>query len=132
MMKAETQDMSLFSGGKWSSNSQLIFAGECIGSYVKFWINVPVEDDYELIAVFTKARDYGIVQHYLDNEKLGTEIDLYYTDVIPTEEVSLGIAYLKSGLHVLEARIVSKNDASRGYLYGLDYLRICRDKYKQK
>jgi hypothetical protein len=124
MMKAETQDMTPFSSGKWSNNNHLIFKAENVNSYVKLYINVEKEDDYNLTAMFTKARDFGIVQHYLDNQPVGNSVDLYNVNVVTSGETSIGSVHLAPGLHILEARVTGKNVASSGYYYGLDYFKI--------
>jgi hypothetical protein len=69
----------------------------------------------------TKAPDYGIVQYYLDGEKVGEPIDLYATKVEPTGNVKLGDFDLSAGEHVLTVEIVGANDkAVKSYMFGLD------------
>lgn len=124
MMKAETQEMSPFPKDKWSNNSHMIFKAESAGSYVTMYINVAQEGDYNIAGMFTKANDYGIAQHYLDDKKLGVEIDLYDTDVVRTGEIFVDRVHLKPGLHEFKVVMTGKNTASRGYFYGIDYLKI--------
>lgn len=122
MDKAQTQNMSAY-GDQWSKDSQLVLlAGE--GGYVKTYLNVPTDGVYNLKSVLTKGNDFGKVQHYLDNQKIGSIIDLYDPNIIPTSELTLGSQYLTKGLHILEARIVGKNPSSKGTVYGMDYLKV--------
>ncbi len=122
--KAETQEMSVFGNG-WSNSSQLIFkAGQ--GGYIKLYINAPETADYDLTAVFTKAGDFGIAQHYIDGFKVGNAVDLYNNGVIRSDETTLGSVRLSKGLHVLEVQMNGKNSASSGYYYGLDCLTLTK------
>ena len=44
----------------WSGNAQLWFQASKVGDYLVLTINVPTAGTYDLSAVMTKARDYGI------------------------------------------------------------------------
>lgn len=125
MEKAETQEMSSY-GNDWSGGSQLIFKAQR-DNYVKLYINVPETAVYDISAVFTKARDFGVAQHYLDGVPLGDGIDLFNNSVIRSKEITIdsGIT-LTEGLHVLEVRIPDKNSRSVGYFYGLDLMRLTK------
>jgi hypothetical protein len=87
---------------------------------------VPVKKagKYEVKAVMTKARDYGIVHLSIDGKKAGGPIDLYNDGVIPTDPpVSLGVHDLAAGEHKLTVEIVGANaKAAKSYMFGLDYL----------
>lgn len=125
MEKAETQEMSPF-GRDWSGGSQLIFKAQR-DNYVKLYINVPETATYDISAIFTKAGDFGIAQHYLDGAPLGDGIDLYHDGVIRSEEITVGSNIpLTQGLHVLEVRIPDKNRRSTGYFYGLDLMQLTK------
>ncbi|MBW3538933.1 MAG: c-type cytochrome [Planctomycetes bacterium] len=118
------QNMAPFKKGRWSGVDHLWWRGAKPGA--KLSVEVPVEaaGRYELLAVMTKARDYGIVQLALDGEKLGKPIDLYNSpDVITTGPVSLGTHDLSAGTHRLTIEITGKHaQAVPGYMFGLDYL----------
>ena len=78
---------------------------------------------YDVSVVLTKARDYGIVQFYLDGKKVGEPIDLYNPEVIPTEPIPLGTHDLTEGEHKLTVEIVGANPkAIKSYMFGLDYI----------
>ena len=80
---------------------------------------------YRLSMQFTKAPDYGIVQLYLDGQKLGDALDLYHDSVIPSGEVSFGHFQLAAGQHKLAVEVVGANDkAVKSYMFGLDYLKL--------
>ena len=61
ILKAETQIMTNY--GLWSNNEQFIFKSGAAGDYVRFYINIDQSGNYNMNAVFTKARDFGIVQY---------------------------------------------------------------------
>jgi hypothetical protein len=54
----------------WSGNAQLWFQASKAGDYMVLTINVPAAGTYDLSAVMTKARDYGIVSLMVDAHKL--------------------------------------------------------------
>ena len=121
--KAESQIMTSY-GSMWSGDEQFIYKASAVGDYVTFYINVAESGTYKIKAAFTKAKDFGIVQHYIDGVAIGTQIDLYNASVIRTQEQTIAEVYLEAGLHVFEVRIAAKNNSSTGYLYGLDYIKL--------
>lgn len=120
---ARSQKMHQFAKGKWSGSDQLWWTAARPGDRLTLELPVTTEGRFELFAVMTKARDYGIVQISLGTQKLGEPIDLYnFPDVITTEIVSLGTHELTSGTHALTIEIVGKNpEAIEQYMFGLDY-----------
>ena len=86
---------------------------------------------YEVKVALTKAVDYGIVQLYVDGNKLGEAIDLYNPSVVPTGELPLGTAKLAAGDHKLGVEIVGANEkAIKAYMFGLDYVKLVTAKGK--
>jgi len=76
-----------------------------------------------LAVTLTKARDYGIVQLYVDGNKAGEPIDLYNPEVISTGPIGLGTWELEKGEHCLEVEIVGANPkAIKAYMFGLDQI----------
>ena len=62
---------------RWSGSEHLWWTGASVGS--KLTLELPVEGEgrYEMLAVLTKARDYGIVQLSLDGKNIGGQVDLW-------------------------------------------------------
>ena len=93
-------------------------------------LEVPVTDlgEYRIEAVFTKARDYGIVQMHLNSQALGDPTDLFEPYIVmPTRLLELGSLQLPQGTAKLKLEIVGHNPkAAVGHLVGLDYLRLTR------
>jgi hypothetical protein len=119
------QEMGGFGAGKWSGDMQLWWTpGK---PDVKLVLALPVEQDgrYKLTTVLTKAIDYGIVQLYLDDQKLGDPIDLYNDGVIPTPVIDLGTHDLTKGEHRLTVEMIGKNGAAKpGYMFGMDWIKL--------
>lgn len=123
MQKAEVQDMYPFHGF-WSDGNQLLFMAEKNG-YLKLYVNVPVTGNYDVVARFTLAGDYGIASHFIDGVSLGEPVDLYHDGVVRSKRIPIGKdIFLTEGLHVLEVRMLDKNEKSTGYFYGLDCLEL--------
>ncbi len=123
---AAPQAMGGFPADKWSGNSQLWWTSAKPGD--KLVAELPVEKagQYDLLVVFTKARDYGVVQVWLDDKKLGAPIDLYNApDVITTGLVNLGAQELTAGNHKLTFEITGANAAAaKQYMVGIDAVQL--------
>jgi hypothetical protein len=80
---------------------------------------------YQISMQFTKARDYGISQLYLDGEKLGEPLDLFHSAVVPTGPMVMGVRELSAGEHKLTVEITGSNEkAVKNYMFGLDYIKL--------
>jgi hypothetical protein len=117
------------SHGGWQDNDQLWWTDAKPGDKLQIVLHVPEAGDYDVSGVFTKARDYGIVQLSLDGQKLGEPLDLYNPTVVPTAPLPLGRHHLDAGDQVLTVEITGANEqAVKSYMFGLD--RIVLEKAK--
>ena len=122
--RARVQDLATFGEG-WSGLAHLWWTNAKPGD--RLTLGFPVRDagKYKLVVQLTKARDYGIVQLYLDGEKLGEPIDLYSPNVVPSGPLSLGTFELAAGQHKLTLEIVGANEkAVKRYMAGVDYIKL--------
>ncbi len=118
------QDMTGW-GEQWSNDAQLWWTGAKPGDRLELALPVAQAGKYQLLAQFTKAVDYGIVQLSLDGEKLGQPVDLFHNGVIATGELNLGARELSAGEHKLVVEITGTNPkAVKGYMFGLDYMKL--------
>ena len=128
----EAQGMGGFRADKWSHNEQLWWIGE---ANAKLRIGIEVAEDgyYKILTRHTKAQDYGIIQWWLNGQKIGKPMDLYYSDdVIATEEIDLGTYQLTAGKHELNVEIVGINpDAIKSYMVGIDYIKVEADEIRE-
>ncbi len=121
--EVQTQGMEGFPGGKWKGNDHLWWIGAKPGDRLELAVPVKKSGRYDVSVVLTKARDYGVVQLYLDGKKAGEPIDLYNPDVIPTPPIAIGNFELAEGEHKLTVEIVGANEkAVKAYMFGLDYV----------
>ncbi|WP_397568946.1 PVC-type heme-binding CxxCH protein [Schlesneria sp. T3-172] len=122
-----SQPMAGFTKDKWSGNDHLWWTGASPGAKLELELPVETEGTYEIDAVLTMARDYGIVQLLLDDEPIGAPADCYDIDVVTTGELSFGIRRLTKGTHKLGFQITGANpNAVKGYMVGLDYIKLTR------
>ena len=112
--------------GQWSAGSHLCWTGAKPGAKLDLAVSVMKEGIFEIKARMTKARDYGIVQLYLDDQKLGGPIDLYAESVSLTDEMSLGTLDLTAAKHKLTIEIVGANEKAKACMAGLDYIKLER------
>ncbi len=122
--KTGVQKMGGFKKDHWSGDAQLFWTGGKKDAALTLELKAPAAGKYDLSAVMTMARDYGIVQFSLDDKPLGKPIDLYNSpDVITTGVLHLGAAELKEGSNRLKIQIVGANPyAEPRFLVGLDYV----------
>jgi hypothetical protein len=120
----QEQDMTPFAG-QWSNDAHLWWTDAKPGDKLDLALPVKATRRYALVLQFTKAPDYGIVQLYLDGQKLGNPLDLYHPSVIPSGPLTLGTRELTAGDHKLTAEIVGANDqAIKRYMFALDYVKL--------
>lgn len=117
---AKRQDM----GSGFSGGAHLFFTPEDQENAklgVKF--QVQKSGDYDMRLHLTKSWDYGIYRAYLDGQPIGKNADLYSADVTPTQS-KIGKVTLAAGEHTLRFECIGKNDASKGYFFGLDMIEL--------
>jgi D-arabinan exo alpha-(1,3)/(1,5)-arabinofuranosidase (non-reducing end) len=108
---------------EWSGAGQLWWTGAKPGDVLTIPFSAEAAGKHEVRAVFTTARDYGIVQLAVNDKNAGEPMDCYTPDVKPTAELSLGVHTLRKGDNELKVTITGKSDkAEPGYMFGLDYL----------
>lgn len=123
---SKIQGMGGFRDGQWSGDAHLWWTGGKVGDKLVASFEVDKAGKYRVLAVFTKARDYGIISVRLYGA--ATEIqdyDLYDPRVVDSGEEGLGEFELKQGVNHLEIEITGSNPAALPrQMMGLDYLRI--------
>ena len=118
------QDMAQYHG-KWSDGRQLLWNKDIkAGDRLTLALPVKTAGRFDIAAQFTKAADYGIIQVWLDEQKLGDPIDCFNNGVIASGELKLGACDLTAGEHKFIIECTGKNPASTGHLAGLDYVRL--------
>lgn len=123
-----TQAMGSFTKDRWSNKNHLWWTGGKPGSTLTLEFPVDKTGQYEILAVFTKAHDYGKVKLRIDDNEQETEFDLFNKkNVITTGVVSLGTLKLDAGKHRLHVEITGKHsDATPAYMFGIDYLYLSK------
>jgi putative membrane-bound dehydrogenase-like protein len=124
---ARPQAMGAFKNDRWSNDAQLWWTGGKVGSRMDLQLNIEKEGDYELSAMFTKAKDYGMIQVSLDGKKLGQPIDLFNKTVVSSGPIAFGKVSLTSGVHSFTIEIVGDNKAAtHDYMVGIDLIQVGR------
>jgi hypothetical protein len=117
---AAAQDMAGWKAGKWPNNVQMWWTGAQPGGKLKLLLPVKTDGSYRLGVTLTKARDYGIVQFYLDDKKLGEPVDNYNDPDVISATLALGEHELKAGDHTLTVEILGANEkAVKAYMFGI-------------
>jgi len=124
--ETQAQPMGGFTAGRWSGASQLWWTGGRPGDRLVLEVPVGVSGRYEVRAVCTKARDYGIVTMRWNDRPASPPLDLYHQDgVVHTPEVPVAVVDLAPGTATLTVEIVGENPAAvKAWMFGLDYLRL--------
>lgn len=126
--KLVQQKMGGFSKDVWSAGQQLFWLRPKPGDRLELELPVKQAGSYDVALAMTMARDYAIVQLYLDDAPLGKPIDCYNNpDVITTGVLELGEHELTAGKHRLTLEVKGANPAAvKAYMVGLDYV-LLRD-----
>ncbi|MBR2584490.1 MAG: DUF2961 domain-containing protein, partial [Thermoguttaceae bacterium] len=112
------QEMSGF-GPDWSDNRQLFYTGGAVGD--KIGLVAESSGAKTLKIGLTAARDYGIVQVYVDGQPYGAPLDLFNADkVIRRVQLYPLPEGFADGEHTVEFEIVGKNERSIGLYFGTD------------
>jgi hypothetical protein len=120
----QEQDMAGF-GDRWSNDAHLWWIDAKPGDKLELALPVAKDGKYTLTVHLTKAPDYGIVQLFLDDKKLGDPIDLYDPHVVPSGAIKLDNHELTAGDHKLLVQITGANEkAVKSYMFGLDYVKL--------
>ncbi len=121
---ANPQNMAGFPADRWSGQSHLWWTGGSPGSTLELQLP-PFTGTVDLEIVLTGAKDYGIVQLSLDDQKLGDPIDLYRTVVKTTGVLSFPQIKVDGDDHTLNLKITGANDAAvKSFMVGVDYVRV--------
>lgn len=111
-------------GVTWSNGAQLWLRAAGEGDTATFTLDVPVDGVYSITVGLTQAPDYGLAQFSIDGENVGEPLDGWRADGVGTATGSLGSVSLTVGNHELTITSAGKNEASRGYFMGVDYLEM--------
>ena len=121
---AGPQEMSGFADDRWSNDQQLFWQCHQVGCELKLKLPVSKGGKYRVQARFTKSYDYGVVGSTIDGTLLAGGLDLYSPKVVAAPIADLGTVDLAAGDHTLTLKVTGKNEMSRGYFVGIDYVRL--------
>jgi hypothetical protein len=122
------QELLHYPSYKWSGGKHLVWAYGKQGQSIAVEFAVAEAAKYAITLRLTKARDYGVFQLYLDEQKLGQPIDLFGLSVQPAPPITFDACPLAKGTHTLRAEAIGSNSDvnlphSVGiHLFGLDYM----------
>ena len=106
----------------WEADSQVFWRPREVGKSVTLRLPAPKAGKYKLSGRLTTANDYGIHQFSVNGENVGGPIDLYTEKVTPLDVPELGVVELREGNNELTMTVVGKNEKSRGYYGGIDFM----------
>ena len=110
---------------EWSGETHLWWTDAKPGDKLDLGFPVEKAGAYKVLVRLTKAPDYGIVQLYVNDNKMGDPIDLYDPNVVPAGELDMGPHELTKGENKLTIEITGANpDAVKSYMGGIDYIRL--------
>ena len=129
------QGMASF-GPQWSNGAHLLWDG-VIGESMKSSFEVDQPGAYDIAIQLTLAGDYGIFRMSLPNSSITRDIDLYSPRVELSPLVLLKNVQLKEGAQPIEFELIGANKKARkfrdrGYLMGLDFIRLIPREKKTK
>lgn len=122
-ISTETQNMTAFTGYKWSKGKQLLCRNSNINDYLEYKFIGYQQKIYRIQIQGTKAGDFGILSFTVNN---GTpfNVDFYNNGVIHSGIISLGEYIPNNGEFTIRITYSGKNSKSSGNLFGLDCIQI--------
>ena len=85
--------------------------------------------EYYMTTNLTSSDSYGIIQFWLNGQRVGEPVDLYEKAPEPgiphlnqKGETNLGVVEISEGINELQVEITGKNDQSKGYDVGIDFI----------
>ena len=109
-------------GIDWYDDNQLWWRPNAAGQSVTLRLPAPEDGKYAISGRFTHANDYGKIQLIVNGKEVGEPLDLYNADRVIAVDHVVGVAELKKGNNELVLKAVDKNEKSRGFLAGINYL----------
>ena len=128
---ATSQLMAYEFGPEWSNDLQLFCRRFKAGEGFRATLPSKTDGECVLLASFTKARDYGIIECTVNGKSLGA-FDLYSDNVNVNVLTELGKVTVNKGFaNDIEFTAKGKNEASAGLAFGIDFvLLIPANEYK--
>ncbi|MBS0261858.1 MAG: DUF2961 domain-containing protein [Planctomycetes bacterium] len=122
------QEMSQYPDGTWSNEEQFIWTDATLGGELDVEFKTTTGGQQRLVAVFSKAVDYGVFELSVDGQRIERLFDCYDSKVSNTGELPLGTFDLAPGKHTLRIKVVGQNPKGKSlhtgcHIFGLDYLR---------
>ena len=117
------QAMTAFGEG-WADGDQLFWPASAVGQKLDVQITAEKTGRYQVVASFTTASDFGIVQAFVNGQAVGDVVNLYSKAVERTGPRVLGTVNVKAGLNTLVLWAVGKDQRSRGHFAGLDQVEL--------
>jgi hypothetical protein len=127
---AEGAALSLQGGQPWTGEGQLFIGARTSKARVRIAFEVPDAPGRTPFLAFTHSYDFGIYRITLDDEPVAEEMD-FYSPNVELRELSLGERTLTPGKHVLVLECVGKSPASKGWMLGVDSVRL-RERWNKK
>jgi putative heme-binding domain-containing protein len=120
------QAMGGFRSSRWSNAAQAWWTGGRPGARLVLDVPVTVQGRHEVIAVCTKAHDYGTVTLSWNGGPPTSPLNLFDKDTVrTTREFSLGAYELEPGTAKLTVEITGADPAATPrWMVGIDYLRF--------
>lgn len=109
-------------GNAWSGGSQLFWTPSSANNSLTTAVTVDKGGEYKFSGGFTTAKDYGIIEIYINGKLVGT-FDGYNTSVAH-KAASFGDVTLNKGANTVEFKIVGKNASATNYFVGIDYIKL--------
>lgn len=117
------QDMTAWGNGYgWGGLAQLFVGGQ-IGDWIAFEVPITDAGRYDIELWLTRAPDFGLIRVTIDGVDID-DIDLYHTEVMPTQGLSMGEVDLAPGLHTVSLTVLGKSPQSTGTSFGIDTITV--------
>ncbi|MCB9882287.1 MAG: DUF1549 domain-containing protein [Planctomycetes bacterium] len=126
--KGNYRPQALGARAGWSDDQHMWWTEAQPGDRLVLAFDVGSSGRHALQLRLTKARDYGIIRVFVDDQPALESFDLYDPNVVPTGPVDLGTFALNAGEHRLTFELLGANElAIKSYMCGIDTLKVTRE-----
>jgi len=120
------QSTEFFVTGKWSKNGHMFAFKTSQQDWIDFELPSSETANYEILVFLTKAKDYGVLNFFINGKKADVQSDLYSSEIVSTGPILLGTFPLHRKNNILRLEITGHSVQGNPpyYQFGIDGVQL--------
>jgi hypothetical protein len=119
-----SQPMFDYGANIWSNDHELTWWSSAVGQSISLELPAQKPGKYDLLAHYSYGPGFGIMQVNFNGVDIGSPVDFYAPTMRAPDVTDLGVVELTDAKPIFKITVTGKNDASKGFKFGLDYLKL--------